>query len=516
MNSSFTRPYAWLLACGVTSILVGCNRNKADDTRETGAVSSEDSNTAGRTSTAARGKVPVTTRSEVARRLYAKGLGYADQLRFLEAREKFQQAVVEDSEFAMAHYYLALNSPTTKAFRTHVDQAAALAGKVSEGEQLLIRSLEAGANADPAKSLEYAKQAAAKYPQDERVQLTLAFGYGGEQEFEKAIEAMKKSIAINPKFSPAYNSLGYAYRPLGNYAEAEKAFKQYIQLVPNDPNPYDSYAELLMKTGRFDESIAQYRKALSIDPHFTASNFGIASDLMFQNRHNEAIAESRKLDKTARDDAARRLAMFTRTLVYVDQGKTDEALKEMQNQYDLGARIGDTAAMAGDAVSMGDILLHAGKPDEARKRYEQALSLQEKSGLSSEVKEDAKLVHRYHLGRVALKKNDLATAKTESAAYLSGATDKKNAARIRQAHQLAGMIALKEKKFDDAISHLGQADQQNPYVGYKIAVAYQGKGDQAKATEMFKRAAESYTLPTLEYVFIRAKAKEPAASRPTS
>jgi tetratricopeptide (TPR) repeat protein len=515
MNRAFTR-HAWLTACGVFSILMGCDRNRSDDARETGAVNTDDGNAAGQTRTGARGKVPVTTKSEIARRLYIKGLEYADQLRFLEAREKFQQAVVEDSEFAMAHYYLALNSPTTKAFRTHVDHAAALADKVSEGERLLIRSLEAGANADPAKSLEYAKEAVAKYPQDERAQLTLAFGYGGEQDFEKAIEALKKSIAINPKFSPAYNSLGYAYRPLGKYAEAEKAFKQYIQLVPNDPNPYDSYAELLMKTGRFDESIAQYRKALSIDPHFTASNFGIASNLMFQDRHDEAIAESRKLDKTARDDAARRLAMFTRTLVYVDQGKTAEALKEMQNQYDLGAKIGDTAAMASDAVSMGDILLQAGKPNEALRRYEQALNLQLKSGLPEEVKEDAKLAHRYNLGRVALKENDLAKAKAEAAAYLDGATARRNDARIRQAHALAGMIALQEKKYDQAVAELGQANQQDPYVIYLVALAQQGKGDRARARETFKRAAGMYLLPTLNYAFIRAKAKQQSAGESTS
>jgi uncharacterized protein (DUF2225 family) len=51
---------------------------------------------------------------------------------------------------------------------------------------------------------------------------------------------------------------------------------------------------------------------------------------------------------------------------------------------------------------------------------------------------------------------------------------------------------------------------------YKIAVAFQGKGDTAKANQMFKQAAESYTLPTLNYAFIRAKAKEQAAPRATS
>jgi tetratricopeptide (TPR) repeat protein len=514
MHRAFTR-HVWLTAYGVLSILAACDRTRSENGRETGAIGAGDGER-GATGTASRGKMPVTTRSEVARRLYVKGLEYADQLRFLEAREQFQQAVVEDSGFAMAHYYLALNSPTAKAFRIHVDQAARLADKASEGERLLIRSLEANANADPAKSLEYAKEAVAKYPQDERAQLALAFGYGAEQDFEKAIDALKKSIAINPEFSPAYNSLGYAYRPLGKYPEAEKAFKQYIQLVPNDPNPYDSYAELLMKTGRFDESIAQYRKALSIDPHFTASNFGIASNLMFQNKHDEAIAESRKLDKTARDDAARRLAMFTRTLVYVDQGKTSEALQEMQRQYELGAKIGDTVAMAADAVSMGDILLEAGKPDEARKRYEQALNIQLKSSLPDEVKEDARLAHRYNVGRVALRKNDLGTAKAEAAAYLSGATAKHNDARIRQAHLLTGMASLREKKYDQAFTELGQANQQDPYVVYLLAQAQQGKGEQAQARETFKRAAEMYLLPTLNYAFIRAKAKQQAAARSTT
>jgi tetratricopeptide (TPR) repeat protein len=502
----------WLIACAVISLLAGCNRPKTDAARESGTVVEDSSSDVAGT----KGKIPVSTKSEEARKLYHAGQRYGDQLRFHEARQQFQQAAAKDPEFAMAHYNLALNSPTPKEFRAHLDQAVALSDKATEGERLTILVLEANANADPAKALQHAEELVQKYPEDERAHLILSNSYNGRRDYEKSIQELNKAIELAPDFSPAYNSLGYAYRPVGNYGEAEKAFKKYIELVPSDPNPYDSYAELLMKTGRFDESIAQYRKALSIDPHFLASHFGIASDLMFQGKHAQAIAETQKMDAAAQNDGDRRFAMFTRTLVYVDQAKADQALKEMQKQYDLGARIGDTAAMSADAQSMGDISLHAGKPDEASRRYAQALSLVENSGASAEVKEDAKLADHYNLGRVALKKNNLATAKTEAAAYLSGATARNNPARTRQAHQLAGMIALKEKKFDEAISHLGQADQQNPYVLYKIAVANQGKGDEAKATEMFKQAAESYNLPTLDYVFIRAKAKEPAAPRSTS
>jgi tetratricopeptide (TPR) repeat protein len=514
MHSAFTRPRFWLTACGAVLLLVGCKAR--DNARESGAVAAEDTGEVSTGKTSA-GKMPVTTKSEEARKLYDRGLAFADQLRAHDARQVFQQAVAKDPDFAMAHYRLALSSPTPKEFRAHLDQAVALSGNASEGERLTILALQAGANAEPAKSLEYAKQAAAKYPEDARAHTTLGNSYFfGQQDFEKARGELQKAIDVDPNFSPAYNMLGYSQRSLGNYPEAESAFKKYIELVPNDPNPYDSYAELLMKTGRFDESIAQYRKALSIDPHFGGSYFGIASDLMFQGKHDQAIAEAQRMDRAARNDGERRFAMFTRTVVYADQGKTDQALKEMQKQYDLGAKIGDTAAMAGDAESMGDILLNAGKPDEARKRYEQALSLLEKSGLSSEVKEDAELAHHYNLGRVALKKNDLATAKAEAATYLKGATAKQNPNRIRQAHQLAGKIALKEKKYDQALAELDQANQLDPSVLYVIALAHQGKGDKAKASEMFKQAAESYTLPTLGYAFIRAKAKQQAAPGPTS
>jgi tetratricopeptide (TPR) repeat protein len=518
MKRSFTSPYLCLVACGVVSMLAGCNRAKTDRASETGAVSAEDSGkgtAATGSQSAAKGKVPVTTKSEEARRLYLKGLQSSDHLRFSDARQQFGQAVAKDPDFAAAHAQLAFNSTTPKEFRTHVDHAAALSGKVSEGERLVILSLQAGANADPAKSLEYLKTAVAKYPQDERLRLALAFAYSGRQDYENAIEHLKQAIEIAPDFSPAYNSLGYAYSSMDNSAEAEKAFKKYIELIPEDANPHDSYAELLMKSGRFDESVAQYRKALALDPHFTNSYYGIASNLMFQGKHDQAIAEAQKLANAAQTDGDRRLGMFTRTVVYLDQGKPALALKEVDKEYALDARRGDTAAMAGDAVTMGDILLNTGKPNESGRRYEQARSLLEKSGLSSEVKEDATLAHHYNLGRVALATNDLATAKSEAAEYLKGAEAKQNSARIQQGHELAGTIALKEKNFDQAISELEQGNQQDPYVVYVLALAYQGKGDKGKATELFKQSAESYTLPTVSYALIRAKAKRQSAAEST-
>jgi tetratricopeptide (TPR) repeat protein len=498
VKRSLSSPPVWLTACGLIALLAGCNTRKPDT--ETAS--------AGAAAPAPNEKIWLTTSSAEARTLYTRGRALADQLKAHDARKLFEQAAAKDPSFALAHYNLALSSATAKDFFQHLNQAVTLSDKASEGERLMILVAQAGSNADPTKALAYAEELVAKYPQDERAHFILAGNYLAQQEYEKAIEELKRSIAINPSFSPAYNTLGYAYRPLENYAEAEKAFKKYIDLVPDDPNPYDSYAELLMKTGRFDESIAQYRKALSIDPHFSNSYVAIASDLMYQGKHDQAIAEAQKLFDGARDDGDRRLARFTQAMIYVDAGKTAKAMEAMQQEYAVGAKIADTASMSGDHVAMGNILLDAWKPDEAQKHFTQALDLVTASSLSSDVREDTKLANHYDRGRVALAKKDLATAKSEAAQYLKGAEARHNSFRIRQAHELAGTIALQEKQFDQAIDELGQANQQDPYVVYSTALAYQGKGDRAKAKELARKAASANILPTLHYVFIRTDAKK--------
>ena len=456
--------------------------------------------------TAHRGQIPLTTTSDEARTLYVRGRDLFEQARGHDARPLFQQAAAKDPTFAMAHYYLAFSSPSPKEFLAHLNEAVSLSSKASEGERLLILALQAGVNGDSRKSTDLSEELVAKYPDDPRAHAQLGNAYFNQQEFDKATSELTKATKLDPRYSPAYNSLGYAYMPQGKYPEAETAFKKYIELVPKDPNPYDSYAEMLMRTGRFDESIAQYRKALSVDPQFTGSYIGIASDLMFQGKHGAAAAQAQKLYDAARDDGDRRTAMLSRAVIYVDQGQAAQAMREMEKLYALDGRHGDTAAMSADAGQMGDILLGAGRADEAGKRYQQSLTLIQGSGLSTQLKDIAKLADHYNLARVALAKGDTATGSKHAQQYISGAAATNDVGRIRQGHELEGMIALQAKDFDKAIDELGQADQQDPYILYTMATAYQAKGDAAKAKELAGRAARMNILPTIRYALVRTKA----------
>jgi tetratricopeptide (TPR) repeat protein len=455
------------------------------------------------------GKVPISTASAEAKADFVKGRTLAENLRAHESREFLRSAVAKDPDFALAHLNLANSAPTPKEFFEHLGHAVALSGKASAGERLMILGAQAGANADPSKQLEQYQQLVAEFPQDERAHFLLGGTYFfGRQEYDKAIEEYRRSIEIAADFAPAYNILGYAYRTVGRYPEAEQAFEKYIELIPNDPNPYDSYAELLMKMGRFDESIAQYRKALEVNPQFAPSFIGIASNLVFQRKYDASRAEAKKLYDSARNDGEKRGAMFAATVTYIEEGKVDLALAELKKQYTLGEGIGDAAAMAGDATFMGNVLLESGKPAEALKKFEQAVEVTQASQLSAEVKENAKLLHRFNVARVAIATKDLATAKREGDAFLRESQARKNSFQIRLGHEVAGRIALEEKNYAGALAHLEQANQQDPYNLYRMGLAYEGKGDRAKAKEMFRRAADFNQLPTLNSAFARAKTRK--------
>ena len=238
--------------------------------------------------TAAADRIPITTQSDDARKLYLKGRDLVEKLRATDARPFFEQAAQKDPSFALAQVGLANSAPTAKAFFDAVSRAVALSDKASEPEKLLTCSLDAGAKGEPARQKECLTKLVAACPDDERAHNQMGAFHFGRQEYEAAIAAYEKANAINPAFSQPYNQKGYAYRFLGQYDKAELSFKKYIELIPNDPNPYDSYAELLMKMGRFDESIKTYEKALAVDPNFVASYIGIGNDRVFLDQGGEA------------------------------------------------------------------------------------------------------------------------------------------------------------------------------------------------------------------------------------
>ena len=452
-------------------------------------------------------KIPITTTSKAARQEYLAGRDLVEKLRATDARAHFQKAAAADRGFALAQLGLANSAPSAKDFFAALEKATALAPQASEGERHMILGLSAGVRGDTAAQRKHFEDLAAAFPQDERAQNLLGAFHFGRQEYEEAIAAYQKAIAINPSFSQPYNQMGYAYRFIGRDDEAEKAFKKYIELIPGDPNPYDSYAELLMKTGRFAESIKAYQKALAVDPHFVASYIGIGLNWIYQGQPQKARETMAGLEKVARNGGERRQAYAQEASSYLHEGKTDEALKAVDKMRAVAQQEGDLAQLSGDAALMGNILLEAGRVDEAAAKYAESLKLADQANTPAEVKQAAHRQALFNDGMVALARSDLAQARAKSAEYTAAAAGSKVPFEVRQGHELAGRVALDEKDGARAAAELAQANQLDPRVQYYLAQALRAKGDAAGAREAARKAAEHNGL-NFNYAYVRGKAQQ--------
>jgi len=452
------------------------------------------------------GKIAVSTMSAEAKNDFVQGRDLFEKLQQRESLRYFENAIAADNEFAAAYYYHSLANPTAKGFFEDLEKALTYADKASEGERLTILALKAGVDGNQKVQEEYLKKLVELYPNDERAQSQLGQFYFGQQKYDLAVQYLKKSTEINPNYSSSYNMLGYSYRNLGNFDEAEKAFKKYIELIPDDPNPYDSYAEMLSKQGRYEEAITQYKKALEVDPNFFASKMGISNNLTYLNKHDEAKMNCDESYTEAKNDGERRFALFTKAVVCVDEGDMDGAMVEMQKEYNIAKNINDASSMNADLTTMGNILYEAGRYDEAKIKYDEALKVMESSKLAEEVKENTSRLNIYNNARIELMTGKTDEAKKMAIEFQTKAEKANNTFQIWLAHYLNGLIALKVDDYQIALSEFENANMQNPQTYYYIAVTYSQEGNVDEAKKYADKCANFNALININQAFVRNQA----------
>jgi hypothetical protein len=83
--------------------------------------------------------VPLTTKSEKARKLYLNAITKAENFHNVDAEADFLAAAKGDPNFAMAHAQAVLITRDPKVESLHASRAKAAAVKASKGEQLFVK-----------------------------------------------------------------------------------------------------------------------------------------------------------------------------------------------------------------------------------------------------------------------------------------------------------------------------------------------------------------------------------------
>jgi tetratricopeptide (TPR) repeat protein len=423
-----------------------------------------------------------------------QGQALLDDLHFLDAHEKFAQAIDVDPEFAMAHMMLAQTAQTTAEFFDAIGKAAEYAANASDGEKLYIRASVAASENDQDGQKEALAELVAMYPQDERPHMRMGYFLNGQQDFAGAIEHYKHAVAINPDFAGAYNTLGYAYRGTEEFDNAKAAFAKYVELIPDEANPYDSYAELLLETGDYDASIENYRKALEIDPNFGASYAGISVSESLKGNADLAQAAADRMLAAARNPGERQAAMFQSVTAHLFAGNTDAALEVCNTMLAEAEVKGNHYAMGRNAEYMGDIMLAMGESTKAEAYFNTALDYRLQAGFNEANQDQAERTHLFKTAIASMIAGNSDAAATRTAEYNAAAEMNGTAFERLRIHELSAYLAMNNEEFESAARHFAQASQLNPIVLYWSAVTNEALGNTELAIDLATRAANRNTL----------------------
>ena len=491
-----TRALRTLVLCLLAIGISACGRQE-----QAAPAATED------TSTMASAKVPVSTSSNEARDALLTGRALFENLHFTESRPHFERAVELDPSFAMGHVFMANSSQTAAAFFDSLEKAEANAAGATEGEQLIIRALGAGARNDQKAQLVALSALVSLHPKDERSHNRLALYFFGQQDYDSAVLHLGHAIAINPKFAGAYNMLGYSHRSNENLEGAKEAFAKYVELIPDEANPYDSYAELLMEMGQYDDAIENYNKALELDAYFAGSYSGISVAESLKGNVAAAQKSAAGMLAAARTPGEEQAAIFRKVTSHLYAGETEAALAACDEGVAIAEADGDHAGMGGTLEYMGDIMLDAGDTAKAREYIDAALEHRQQADINDANKAQAKRNHQFKQTIAAIIDEDLPSVTAMTAKYTTAVEANGTDFERRRAHELAGYLAMMNEQSAVAVSELARGTQVNPVVLYWSAVANRDAGNMEAALDLAKRAATRNVLSG-NSPFIRPEALE--------
>jgi tetratricopeptide (TPR) repeat protein len=386
-------------------------------------------------------------------------------------------------------------------------KAKEIAPKLTPGEQLMIAWISKVQDGDFLGGITAMNDMLEMYPRDKHLLYLAGNWLMGENGSDQAERMMQKALAIDKNFPAALNDLAYVEARNREFAKAFEAMDRYVVLLPKEPNPQDSYGELKRMAGDFDSSLAHYRAALKIDPDFITSQLGLGDTYALMGNQEQARVEYDKAIRFAHNEADRLTYGMQKAMTYVRDGNFFQADKDF-------LAIAENAHAKEQDLQEAQALRHMAEyqPDDnlALKHLKLAEeSLSHRSTISaSDRDEELSRILRNRALRAALAGNQPLADKTLQTLETM-ANGSRNRVILSSYQGAAGSLLIQQRKFEDAIAHL-EEDEDNPFTLELLVQAYYQteKTDKLHETEAKLRGTN---VPTMEQALVvpAVRAKRP-------
>jgi tetratricopeptide (TPR) repeat protein len=442
--------------------------------------------------------LPVTTSSAQARALYQKGMEDYENLYLERCNDDWRAAVKEDPNLAVAWAWIAFNSTDPKEVSAAREKAKTLAPKLTPGEQLMIAWIVKVQEGDYIGGISAMNDMLEMYPKDKHLFYLAGNWLMGEEGADQAGRMMEKALALDKNFPPALNDLAYVDARNREFAKAFAAMDRYVALLPKEPNPQDSYGELLRMSGNFEGSLQHYRAALKIDPDFVTSQVGLGDTYALMGNQEQARIEYDKAIRFAHNEADRLNYTMQKAMTWVRDGKFADADK-------LFLEVAETAHAKEQDLQEAQAYRHLAEyqtDDNTSLKYLQDAedALGHRSAVAKSDKDEEmsrilrnRVVRAAHAGNSALADKSL----QQLEAMASGSRNRVIQSSFNGA---AGTLLMDQKKFDEAIAHL-EEDEDNPFTMELLVQAYYQTNQSDKLAEAESKLRGT-NVPTMEQALV--------------
>jgi hypothetical protein len=285
---------------------------------------------------------------------------------------------------------------------------------------------------------------------------------------------------------------------MGNFDKAFADIKRYTELVPNEPNPQDTFAEISRMAGRFEDALTHYRMSLKIDPSFNESQLGLGDTYALMGQQDRARQEYAKA--IAAGSPVQKVTWGLQSAAtYVREGNmagADKAFAAVAEQ----AHEKDFANLEAEAY-----------------RSMSMYQLEEPAALNLLAKAEA-VLHEDHKVPQSLLNEELASVlRTRVERALHAGNKELAASTLKQLqalseangadglietamHAAAGVIALVEGNYAEAVNHL-EEDDSNALSMRALISAYEKNGQQGNAHRLAAKLA-ALNVPFIEQALV--------------
>jgi tetratricopeptide (TPR) repeat protein len=372
-----------------------------------------------------------TTKSPEALRLLKELQGRIENFQFGPANAELgKKLAAADPDFAMGIYYASVVEPDPDEAVRVYQRSRELAKKASEGERRFIEAMvynRLNQGVDFRKSIDPLVELGRDYPGERLVFMILGQLYNGDGKGDLAAEAFKKAQAIGPRSARAEAFLAGHALLEGRYADARAQYEGVEKSLPKGSVPF-------------------------------AIRFGVTFSHLYEGNVDQALASLK---------------------TYLDEYRANGLDQQFPEVFIWNA--------------MARINLENGRLEEAMKDYEKGYQ----SIPNSKLPEDQKTtwLGRLHHGKcrtlARMGRHEEAWKEAETVRTMIIAGGEAGRQYWKAYHYLAGYAKLEAGRTEEALEHLLQSDETDPFHTLLLARAYEKLGRKAEAKTAYQKVVDS-------------------------